>query len=81
MVLVRSSAFPWIAMDRPNLAINIRRGAPTLDRSPKPILDLATLSKIKGAEAVESLRFVWAQSADGMLAITWNDEASEPTWG
>lgn len=81
MVQIRFSAFSWSTMDRPNLTIKIRRRPFTWSGNPRPMLDFVTLSKIRGAECVESLQFDGPQEADGTLAITWNEEASEPTWG
>ncbi|KIO25119.1 hypothetical protein M407DRAFT_244193 [Tulasnella calospora MUT 4182] len=79
MVQLRFAAFAKASLDPPALSINIWRGAFTLLGDPRPILDLPTLIKIREAEGIECVEFVGRHDADGTLAITWNEEASEPT--
>lgn len=81
MVELRLSAFSKAGLNPPPLSINIWRGALTMHGRPRPILDLETLTKIRESEGIDRVESVGRQDADGTLAITWNEEASEPTRG
>ncbi|KIO25121.1 hypothetical protein M407DRAFT_25554 [Tulasnella calospora MUT 4182] len=81
MVQQRCTAFPAPTLDQPPLAIKIEPGTFSWYYGPRPIIELATLVKIRGTEGVECFQFVGKRDADGTLAITWNEETSEPTGG
>ncbi|KAG8975611.1 hypothetical protein FRC05_005404 [Tulasnella sp. 425] len=65
MVQFRSSAFPDTTTDRPKLAIKVWRGASTWSGSTSHIFNLATLTKLRSVEGVESLRFIGERRAYG----------------
>ncbi|KAG8910812.1 hypothetical protein FRC01_006115 [Tulasnella sp. 417] len=81
MVQRRWTAFSEPNLDPPPLTINIWRGPFGWNDDRRPILDLATLDKIRGAKGVECVRVVEKHDVDGMLAIIWNEETSKPTRG
>lgn len=81
MVQLRFSAFSKASLDPPLLSIKMRRGAFKWNGSPRPILDLFKLVKVRETKGVERVKFVGEDGTDGALAITWSEEASEPTWG
>lgn len=81
MVQLRFSVFSQAGLDPPLLSIRMRRGAFKWNGSPRPILDLIKLVKIRETEGVERVKFVGEDGTEGTLAITWSEEACEPTWG
>ncbi|KIO16010.1 hypothetical protein M407DRAFT_34356 [Tulasnella calospora MUT 4182] len=68
----------WEDIEPTLLTITLPRGAFDSEGEPQPILDFATLARIRGVNGVECVRFVGADDLDGTLAITWDEDASAP---
>lgn len=80
MVHSRFCDLLWDTMERTLLTISVECGAFSSVGTPLPILDLATLVKIREVNGVKSLHLVGSKSPAGMLAVTWNEETSQPVW-
>ncbi|KAG8918283.1 hypothetical protein FRC01_001949, partial [Tulasnella sp. 417] len=81
MVQLRRTIFSEGRVEQPPLRINTGVDMWDGNLSLPTIPDLAILTKIKGVEGVEDVRFLGPEREDGMLGVVWNEEASGPTWG
>lgn len=82
MVQGRRTAFSESTLEQPPLTIIIWREAFTeWNYTPRSIVDLATLKKIRETEGVQCVQVTDPNPVFGTLAITWNEETSKPTWG
>ncbi|KIO25115.1 hypothetical protein M407DRAFT_25548 [Tulasnella calospora MUT 4182] len=66
--------------EQPLLVITMRRRWVPFRNGPQPVLDYAVLTKIREHKSVERVEFVGLKARDGMLAVIWNEELSQPQW-
>ncbi|KIO24142.1 hypothetical protein M407DRAFT_244549 [Tulasnella calospora MUT 4182] len=79
MVQSRFRALSSEGMEETLLTITVDRGMFSIDTH-EPILDLATLVKIRKTRGVKCVQVVGWKDPKGMLAVAWNEEASKPVW-
>ncbi|KIO24144.1 hypothetical protein M407DRAFT_244551 [Tulasnella calospora MUT 4182] len=80
MVQFRFRALSSEGMEETLLTINVDRPGFNWAISPRPILELAALVKMRETLGVKCVQLDGWKDPKGMLAVAWNEEASKPVW-
>ncbi|KIO25116.1 hypothetical protein M407DRAFT_244191 [Tulasnella calospora MUT 4182] len=81
MVHSRFNSPSFGTREQPTLTISMWRGTSSWIGSLRPMIEYEALFKIRATQGVERIQFIGPKQAEGMLAVTWNEEASQPMWG